>query len=193
MKGEEWRPVPGWEGYYEASNRGRIRSLDRIIPKQGGQYQKIEGKILKGWRSNKGDIVVSLRRKSKDKTLPIARLVLETFEGPLPDGVEIRHLNGNVRNNNLSNLGRVLPFQNSPNVDIEGANRKAKRTHCKRGHEFNATNTFYVKHNSETRRRCRACEFTRKRHEDIPPNSPEFKELADMNYVIFQEEIEHDQ
>lgn len=191
MKGEEWRPIIGWEGYYEASNRGRIRSLERIVAKQDGSAQKVEAKILKGTRRKSGTVFVSLRRSSKSKELPVARLVLEAFEGPTPGGIEIRHRNGDVGNNQLSNLDRVLPFQNDPDANVEEADKKAKRSHCKRGHEFNAANTIYRREKLKTRRNCRACFFVLLRHKDISPTAPEFKELADKYYAIFQEEITH--
>ena len=43
---EEWRPIPGYEGHYEVSNKGRVRSLTRLVEDKHGVRQKRYGKVL---------------------------------------------------------------------------------------------------------------------------------------------------
>jgi hypothetical protein len=44
---EQWRPIPGWSGYYEVSNMGRVRSLDRVIIRRDGTKYRAQGRILR--------------------------------------------------------------------------------------------------------------------------------------------------
>ena len=99
---EVWKPVPGHEGFYEASNLGRIRSLDRIEPhhRHDGFTQIRCGRILK--ISPSGDYwTVRLR----GKTRMVHTVILETFVGPKPPGLCACHgPDFDTSNNALSNL-----------------------------------------------------------------------------------------
>lgn len=104
---EIWKQIPGYEGYYEASDHGRIRSIDREIPwgKRGIRSQK--GIFLKFQNSEKdGRFQVSLcaRERGKEQTLPVATFIALTFIGPRPEGLSVCHLDGNNRNDHVSNL-----------------------------------------------------------------------------------------
>lgn len=89
---EEWRPVQGFEKY-EVSNYGRVGSWRsgywRILKPNGGPDRYFN---------------VKLRRDNRTFTFEIHRLVLETFVGPRPKGMECRHLDGNKHNNCATNL-----------------------------------------------------------------------------------------
>ena len=101
MSGSEvWKDVVGYEGLYEVSNRGNVRSIERI----SSQGRKIGGIILKPAYNNGGYLLVSLCKNGKVKSKYIHRLVLEAFvENPnnLP---EVNHKDENKANNELSNL-----------------------------------------------------------------------------------------
>jgi NUMOD4 motif/HNH endonuclease len=110
-----WRPVHGFEGLYEVSDAGDVRSLDRLTrcfdPRwKKWRVYKIDGKLLKqhyaskGYREKKGYLFVSLYKDAKRSNKYIHHLVAEAFIGKRPDGMEVAHNNG-VRNINcLSNL-----------------------------------------------------------------------------------------
>ncbi len=99
MNREMWRPVVGYENYYNVSDRGRVKRTG----KNGGA---IVGRILQPWKTSKGYLVVSLydgHDHKKNKT--IHRLVVKAFIGPCSASKkEIRHLDGNPGNNRVGNL-----------------------------------------------------------------------------------------
>ena len=101
---ERWLPVVGFEGLYEVSDCGRVRSLPFEIRKKsrwGGDCVQInKGKVLSPGRMPGGHVSVSLGRKSRC----VHELVLRAFVGPPPKGYECRHLNGTPNDNRLSNL-----------------------------------------------------------------------------------------
>lgn len=101
---EEWGPVPGYEGYYEVSDFGRVRSLERVVLKSNGRTQAINAKILRGSQGDGEYQRFQLWKDGDFETHLGHRLVLETFVGPCPDGHETRHLNGRPEDNRLVNL-----------------------------------------------------------------------------------------
>lgn len=102
---EEWKPVRGFEEYYEVSNWGKIRSLDRTIVFKDGRKRKFYGKILTiSAQNNSGYNTVGLHIKGKSKTFLLHRIVAEAFV-PNPLGLdEVNHKDENKRNNTASNL-----------------------------------------------------------------------------------------
>lgn len=105
---EIWKAIPGWEGYYSASDQGRIKSEDRIIKRIiTGVKEKHKGIILKPWiakQSGKGYLMVALNRGNEKLKIGVHRLVLWAFVGKQEKGIDARHLDGNCKNNHLSNL-----------------------------------------------------------------------------------------
>lgn len=166
---EQWRPVPGWEGYYEVSDAGKVRSLPRTITRKDGFAMKIAGRDLKPSKTPSGHRRVHLSRVGEPPTVALVhRLVLEAFVGPCPDGLEGCHWDDDPSNNNLSNL-RWDTHQ-------ENMNDKARNwTVCRNGHEITPEN-LYVKPNGE--RSCKKCrlkqkrEYNRRTYEPKPPREP---------------------
>lgn len=87
----------------------------------------------------------------------VHRMVLETFVGPCPEGLEACHNDGNPLNNRLDNLRWDTKSANAQDTLQHGRHSMAGRTHCKWGHEFTPENTYHVKERDRTRRRCKAC------------------------------------
>lgn len=101
---EEWRPVVGYEGLYEVSNLGRVKSLDRVVTgKNGGQYP-FKGKILKQRNDKDGYLTVYLCGNGKDKLKKVHRLVGETFLPNTDNLPVINHKDENKLNNCVDNL-----------------------------------------------------------------------------------------
>jgi predicted XRE-type DNA-binding protein len=101
---EEWRAIPGYKGFYEVSNLGRVRSLDRFVPAKKGGQQKCEGRMLCLCVDSGGYLVVNLWKYGKQKTKTIHKLVKNTFHGPTPEGLNVLHGNKGQKCNELSNL-----------------------------------------------------------------------------------------
>jgi hypothetical protein len=107
-----WRQVPGFPDY-EASTDGLIRSLERTIKQSNGSLRTFPSKVLKPGKNRRNYFIVSLIAPDRShNTRSVHRLILETFVGPRPEGLECRHLDGNHQNNNLINLCWGTPGDN---------------------------------------------------------------------------------
>lgn len=101
---ELWVPAFGWEGFYEVSNLGNVRSVQRKGKTSFGE-RSYGGKVLNPIKHNSGYLVVNLTvSKGKRKQVLIHRLILESFLGPAPAGSECCHSNGNRNDPRLENL-----------------------------------------------------------------------------------------
>lgn len=102
---ENWKAIPGYEGQYEVSDQGRVRSLDRQVectgPIKGRYLSTKKGRVLRPGPSNFGHMSVVLGRNN---TQFVHKLVLIAFVGPAPHKNECRHLNGDPADNRLENL-----------------------------------------------------------------------------------------
>jgi len=153
---ERWRPIPGFEGYYEASDQGRIRSLDRVVERTNNSPMRLKGKILSAQlRKNTGYYVVGLSRDSKPKDWYVHRLVLMAFVGMPQPGQEACHGNDVRTDNRLANLRWDSHAENVRDAVTRQRMRSHNRekTHCIRGHAFSEANTVI----RPTGRGCRSC------------------------------------
>ena len=120
---EEWRPIPGYDGY-EASNLGRVRSVDRWVEqrRRDGFHRRrfLRGKVL-AQRSQGGYRYVP--------ELDYAhRLVMLAFEGPPPDGMEVAHGDGVRSHNRLGNLTYKTPSSNQMDRVGHGTSNRGERS-----------------------------------------------------------------
>jgi hypothetical protein len=104
---EKWAVIPGYEGFYEVSNYGNVRSLYREV-KYGKHGKTIyKGRELKQFVSKNGYFCVKLSNLKGSKTSYVHHLVLRAFIGERPvteQRGEIRHLDGDKTNNNITNI-----------------------------------------------------------------------------------------
>lgn len=105
---EVWKDIPLYEGEYQASNLGRIKSLDRAIVKNNGNIQNRKGKILHQNKDKKGYHFLRL----KGKNYRVHRLIYLTFTGDIPDGMQVNHIDENKDNNSVSNLNLMTCKEN---------------------------------------------------------------------------------
>jgi hypothetical protein len=157
---EEWRPVVGWVGYYEVSDLGRVRSVDRTVVSSVGLVMRLKGKVLRSKFNTHGYRVVNLSRSGKPVTAPIHRLVLEAFVEPQPQSPanHTRHLDGNKLSNIPSNLKWGTQQEN--NADQLIHRRAWDRTSCRNGHQY-VDGSFFVRPDGGGRV-CRECNRDRK-------------------------------
>lgn len=141
MSVAEWRPVVGYEDFYEVSSEGQLRSLRR-------------NRIMKGSPNEQGYLLVSLSRDGGFKTHAIHRVVAEAFLGSRPEGLETRHLDGNNTHNAVSNLAYGTKSENQRDRRTHGTDPHLNRTECPRGHPYDEANTYFDKNGGRT---CKAC------------------------------------
>lgn len=122
---ECWLPVPGWEGLYEVSDLGRVRSL----PRRGTHKNRLYGgKLLKPSVNAYGYYVVGLCRDRTMLLRFVHRLVLSAFAGPCPDGMEARHGPGGSLDNRLANLCWGTPSDNQMDRVRDGTTNRGERS-----------------------------------------------------------------
>lgn len=111
---EIWKDVPGYEGYYQASNIGRIKSLNRVI-KRGNSTMKLKERILKQRINQNGYCVVPLQINSKKKIFKVHQLVAMAFLNHAPCGMlrVVDHVDNNKTNNLLENLQILSTRENN--------------------------------------------------------------------------------
>ncbi len=161
MTAERWRPVVGYEGLYEVSNLGQVRSLD---------YVDVRGRLWRGGsrksRPNvrSGHPQIPLRRHGEKGMAYVHRLVLEAFVGPAPEGMEACHNDGNPTNNALSNLRWASRAENNLDRVRHGTHNNTRKTHCPQGHPYDEANTYVNPARGKNGfRMCRACISARSR------------------------------
>lgn len=99
MKKEIWKDIKNYEGYYQVSNFGNVRSVERIVDYSDGIKRLRKGSILKAEKNRNGYLRITLSKSSKVKKVMIHRLVAQAFI-PNPDNLpEINHKDENKTNN----------------------------------------------------------------------------------------------
>ncbi len=158
---EEWRPVVGWEGLYEVSDLGRVRSLDRMVSSGLGRTKLYRGRVLVGKIApSTGYRVCTLTSGAgRRKYALIHRLVLEAFVGPCPEGMECCHGDGDRANASLTNLRWDTRSANTIDAVTHQTNLHARKARCPRGHEYTIA---HEPGRSRPRRVCRKCDADRK-------------------------------
>ena len=119
---EEWKDIEGYEGMYQVSNLGNVKSLERKVWNGRGCYKTVSEKILKAGNNSDGYLQVILCKDGKDKSYRVHRLVAEAFlENPnnLP---EVNHISEDKTDNRVSNLEWVT---SKYNVNYGTRNKRA--------------------------------------------------------------------
>ena len=114
MEEEIWVDICGYEGLYQVSNQGRVRSLDREIYKNNNVKQVSKSFILK-FEKNKGYNYVHLFKNGVRKRMAVHRLVAEAFIPNPGNKPEVDHINTIRDDNRVENLHWVTPKENMEN------------------------------------------------------------------------------
>lgn len=132
---EVWLPVVGYEGCYEVSSLGNVRSLPRLVTCRNGQSKTVRGRAL---RPHIGQHVpyrtVRLCKGNRHSTQRIYRLVAEAFIGPLPAGMHTCHNNSDSTDDRAANLRYDTPRENARDVVRAHHHHEQQHTHCPHGH-----------------------------------------------------------
>lgn len=129
MQMEIWKDIPGFEGLYQASNEGRIRSVEGKMTSSRrfkerhwkSRILKTRGKAVSGYR-------VSLWKDGKPYDRLIARMVALTFLGEPPEKFTVNHIDGNKYNNKIENLEWISLQDNIKHQFANGLDRRATPT-----------------------------------------------------------------
>lgn len=108
---EIWKDIPGYEGYYQVSSLGRVRSCDRVVSGRWGKTQ-LKGCVL-SLALSKGYYHASLNKLGKGLCKPVHKLVALAFIGVCPKGLCVNHIDGCKTNNHVFNLEYVTFSQNT--------------------------------------------------------------------------------
>ena len=149
---ERWLPVVDWEGLYEVSDQGRVRSFHvKTRPRLSGSDL-----LATHRRAGMDYPTVTLSRNAKSVGRTVHSLVAAAFIGPRPPGMDVCHNDGDADNCQLSNLRYGTRSENILDEIAHGTHRHASRTHCAKGHELTDDNIYRCKARPKTRA-CRTC------------------------------------
>jgi hypothetical protein len=123
---EIWKDIPGYEGIYQASSLGRIKSLKRIAELRYKYKRTIRERILKLVPDNFGYYKVSLHKDKKIKTIKVHKLVALTFIKNEENKREVNHIDGNKKNNKPDNLEWCSRSENMKHAFKNGLHNQLK-------------------------------------------------------------------
>lgn len=109
---EIWKNIKNYEGYYQASNLGRIRSIDRIINEKNGKKRMQKGRLLKFSINKKGYFVSAFSKNGNVKSIRVHRIIAETFIMNNKPNLEVNHIDENKLNNEVGNLEWITHIDN---------------------------------------------------------------------------------
>lgn len=154
---ETWKPVPSWEGMYEVSDEGRVRSLERRFVDRLGRPNRVPGRVRRQHVKPDGHCSVGLKGEGRYEQLDVHVMVLSAFVSARPAGCVARHLNGDPQDNRLENLAWGTWSENNYDQVRHGTHSEAAKTHCAQGHPLSGDNLSFRRHN-RNHRVCKQCQ-----------------------------------
>src|SRR5687768_11205255 len=134
MEEEIWKDVIGYEGSYQVSSIGRVRSLTRKVNAKNGSKMTKEGRLLNPGINSKGYRLLTLQINGVWKSVKLHRLVCSHFKPNDKNLPEINHIDGDKLNNHINNLEWCDRRHNMQHASINGlfnANKGAQNHQAK--------------------------------------------------------------
>jgi len=141
---EVWLPVIGYEGKYEVSSEGNVRSVSRVTKRSNGWPLPVKGKILKPRIDRSGYLAVHLSDYTgHEKLVSVHRLVAKAFLENPEDLPFVIHGPEGKFVNRIENLSWGDQLKNMRDRFRDGTDNRSIKSHCAKQHEFTAENTRY--------------------------------------------------
>lgn len=163
MSDEIWQPVPEYEGLYEVSSQGRVRSIDRYVKGKHGNLRLARGRLIAQTLLH-GYPTVRIYKDNVGQTVGVHRLLCLAFYGIPPAGYQACHNDGDRAHNTLDNLRWDSVSENHRDSVRHGTHHNAKKTRCPRGHLLSSDNLVP---SALPRRCCLECSRIRGRGEPL--------------------------
>lgn len=139
---EIWKDVPGYEGYYQISNTGKIKSLDRIVRGEGRKPYVKAGRVLKLAVASHGYLSVPLCKDSGQVTHSLHYVLAQVFIENPNNYPCVNHKDGNKLNNDLQNLEWVTYQQNSKHAYDTGLRQPYRKITTQQVNEIRALGKY---------------------------------------------------
>lgn len=110
---EIWKDIKNYEGLYQVSNLGKIKSIDRMVNCKDNYSKKILGRYLCFTQDKDGYLMCSLWKKNKGQTVKVHRVVCSSFKENIESKPQVNHIDGDKKNNNIENLEWVNNSENN--------------------------------------------------------------------------------
>lgn len=129
---ENWKPVKDFEGWYEVSDLGNVRSIDRKVDFEDGRYANYKGQEMSKQNHSAGYYMVVLWKNRKCIRKYIHRLVAEAFIPNVEGKTFVNHIDGDKTNNNVTNLEwctHVENIKHAYKMNLTPKDKQPKKVH----------------------------------------------------------------
>ena len=186
---EIWKDIEGYEGYYQVSNEGRVKCLERYVESVShGKpcLRHLKEKIMTPVRHKKYIYKhVQLGKDGIKETYKVHRLVWEAFNGEIPEGMEIDHINTIRDDNRLENLRCVTPKENRNNPLT-----KIHQSEAQTGKHKGNLNYMYGKHHTDMSKDKIRCKAIGRKHSQEAKKKMSDKRKGELNPMYGKERLD---
>lgn len=124
---ESWRPIVGYEGWYEVSDQGRVRSADRVLAFTDGRVRAYKGKVLAQYPDEFGYLKVTLKKQDSGNRIHVHVIVAAAFIGPRPEGLQVCHNEGDHLDNRPSEMRYGTVKANHADIKRHGRQNRHRK------------------------------------------------------------------
>ncbi len=141
---EIWKDIKGYEGLYQVSNLGRVKSLKRLANDRNG-FRNVSEKIKNLRTNNRGYSIINLSKNGERKTYKVHRLVAQAFIPNLSNKPQLNHKDGNKQNNRVNNLEWCTISENQKhayNKNLRNVQKRGNNGNSKPVNQYDLNGNF---------------------------------------------------